>query len=323
MTPVSNLIAAVALVLGLATAAAAQESPAGPGHAVIALWPKGPPGAEHATAREAVVERSKDTSVIRDRILKGVTNPTLIAFRPEHPNGAALLMAPGGGYSWVVMDKEGYETAEVFARAGVTVFVMTYRLPQEGWSAGPAAPLQDAQRALRLIRSHAAEYGVDPRRVGVMGFSAGGHVAGMLTLRFDQPTYAAVDAADLVSARPDFAVLMYPVATMAEPYVHPGSRRNLLGAAPTPKAVADGSLERLARPDAPPVFLVHAVDDASVPVENSLQLFDALRAQKVPVEMHLFEEGGHGFGLRFTVGKPVAAWPDLVLSWMGRRGYLD
>lgn len=322
MTPVSYLILAAALALGLTNSAMAQDSPAGPGHAVIALWPKWPPGAEHATAREEIVERSKDTAVIRDRIIKGVTHPTLIAMRPEHPNGAALLMAPGGGYSWVVMDKEGYEAAERFAKAGVTVFVMTYRLPQEGWSAGPATPLQDAQRAMRVIRAHAAEFAVDPKRVGVIGFSAGGHVAGLLALKFDKATYPAVDAADLASARPDFTVLMYPVATMAQPYAHPDSRKNLLGETPTPAAVAEWSLETNVRPDAPPTFLVHAVDDPSVPVENSLRLFDALRAKKVPVEMHLFEEGGHGFGLRFAVGKPAAAWPDLVLGWMKRRGYL-
>lgn len=319
MTPVSYLFLAATLAFTVATSAVAQ---AGPGHEVIALWPKGPPGAEHATAREEIVERAKDPAALRDRIIKGVRSPTLIAFRPEHPNGSALLMAPGGGYSWVVMDKEGYEAAERFAQAGVTVFVMTYRLPQEGWSAGPAAPLQDAQRAMRVIRARAGDFKVDPRRVGVIGFSAGGHVAGVLTLKFDKPAYPAVDAADLASARPDFSVLIYPVATLATPYAHPGSRRNLLGDAPTPAAIAEWSLETTARPDAPPVFLVHAVDDASVPVENSLQLFDALRARKVPVEMHLFEEGGHGFGLRFAVGKPAAAWPDLVLGWMRRRGYL-
>jgi acetyl esterase/lipase len=319
MTPVSYLFLAATLAFTVATSAVAQ---AGPGHEVIALWPKGPPGAEHATAREEIVERAKDPAALRDRIIKGVRSPTLIAFRPEHPNGSALLMAPGGGYSWVVMDKEGYEAAERFAQAGVTVFVMTYRLPQEGWSAGPAAPLQDAQRAMRVIRARAGDFKVDPRRVGVIGFSAGGHVAGVLTLKFDKPAYPAVDAADLASARPDFSVMIYPVATLATPYAHPGSRRNLLGDAPTPAAIAEWSLETTARPDAPPVFLVHAVDDASVPVENSLQLFDALRARKVPVEMHLFEEGGHGFGLRFAVGKPAAAWPDLVLGWMRRRGYL-
>jgi acetyl esterase/lipase len=320
MTPVSRLLLVAVAALGLAGPSRAQESPAGPGHEVIRIWPGDAPGAAAATARETVVERSKDPATIRDRYVKGVVTPTLIVFRPQRPNGAALLMAPGGGYNWVVMDKEGYEAAERFARAGVTAFVMTYRLPQDGWAAGPDTPLQDAQRALRLIRARAGAYGVDPHRVGVIGFSAGGHVAGMLSLAWDRPVYAPIDAADGVSARPDIAILMYPVATMTSARAHAGSRRNLLGESPTDVQVARYSLEALARPDAPPTLLVHAVDDASVPVENSLALFEALRARKVPVEMPLFEEGGHGFGIRYAVGLPAAAWPDLALGWMQRHG---
>ncbi len=317
MTPVSRLLA---LLLLFATPVFAAESPFAPGHELISIWPGAAPGGEHATAREEVVERTKSPADLRDRIAKGVTRPTLTVFRPQHPNGLALLMAPGGGYAWVVMDKEGYETAERLAASGVTVFVMTYRLPQEGWAAGPDAPLQDAQRALRLIRYRAAEFSVDPRRVGVIGFSAGGHVAGMLTLAFDRPVYAVLDAADQVSARPDVSILVYPVATMDQALAHKGSRRNLLGEAPTPEQVRAYSLEALARRDAPPVMLIHALDDASVPPENSLGLLAALRAAKVPVEAHFFQEGEHGFGLRFAVGKPAAAWPDLVLAWLKRRG---
>lgn len=320
MTPVSRLLA---LLLLVATPAFAAESPFVPGHELISIWPGAAPGGEQATAREEVVERARSPADLRDRIVKGVTRPTLTVFRPQHPNGLALLMAPGGGYAWVVMDKEGYETAERLAASGVTVFVMTYRLPQEGWAAGPDAPLQDAQRALRLIRYRAAEFAVDPHRVGVIGFSAGGHVAGMLTLAFDRPVYAPLDAADQVSARPDVSILVYPVATMDQAFAHKGSRRNLLGDAPTSEQVRAYSLEALARPDAPPVMLVHALDDASVPPENSLGLIAALRAAKVPVEAHFFQEGGHGFGLRFAVGKPVAAWPDLVLAWLKRGGLLD
>jgi acetyl esterase/lipase len=144
----------------------------------------------------------------------------------------------------------------------------------------------------------------------------------MLSLAWDRAVYAPADAADKLSARPDFSILMYPVATMRAAHAHVGSRANLLGEAPTPAKVAAYSLEALARPDAPPTFLVHAADDDSVPVENSLALFDALRSRKVPVEMHLFQEGGHGFGIRYAVGLPAAAWPDLVLAWMKQRGYL-
>jgi acetyl esterase/lipase len=299
---------------GLAAAAPALAS----APRVIPMWPNGPPGGEGVSVVEEVVERNPPPNPLRDRYVKHVRIPTLTVFEPARPNGASLLMTPGGGYKWVVMDKEGFECAERFAAAGVTVYVASYRLPADGWEAGPGAPLQDAQRALRLVRSLAA----DPKRVGVMGFSAGGHVAGCLSLMWDSPVYDRLDAVDALSARPDLTVLMYPVATMKAGFAHPGSREQLLGAAPEADQESAWSLEDNARRDAPPTFLLHAGDDASVPVENSLRLYDALRAAKVPTEMHLFEEGGHGFGLRFTGGKPVAAWPELVIGWWTRKGFV-
>ena len=301
-------------VTGLAAAAPALAAT----RRVIPIWPNGPPGGAGVSVTEAVVERSPPPAMLRDRYVKHVRNPALTVFEPAKPNGASLLMTPGGGYKWVVMDKEGYECAERFAAAGVTVYVASYRLPADGWAAGPAAPLQDAQRALRLVRSLAP----DPGRVGVMGFSAGGHVAGCLSLMWDQPVYAPVDAVDGLSARPDLSMLIYPVATMHPAFAHAGSREQLLGAHPTPEQERAWSLEDNARPDAPPTFLLHAGDDASVPVDNSLRLYDALRAARVPAEMHVFEEGGHGFGLRYTTGKPVAAWPELVVGWWRRRGFV-
>jgi len=313
-----RLIAFLALCL-LATPVAAADMgdhPAGPDHQVIALWPNGPPGGVPAGLREEVVERNP-AGPLRDRYARHVVRPNLVVFRPVRATGASLLMAPGGGYKWVVMDKEGYEAAERFAAQGLTVYVLSYRLPGDHWAAGPDAPLQDAQRALRLIRQRAGPDG----KVGVIGFSAGGHVAGTLAFGFDKPVYAPVDAADRLSARPDFAILMYPVATMLDPYEHKGSRDALLGPAPTLEAERARSLELEVRPDAPPILIIHALDDPSVPVENSLQLLTALRAAKVPVELHLFEEGGHGFGIRYAVGKPAALWPDLVLGWLRRKGF--
>ncbi|MDO8297402.1 MAG: alpha/beta hydrolase [Caulobacter sp.] len=301
-------------VTGLAAAAPALAAT----RRVIPIWPNGPPGGAGVSVTEAVVERSPPPAALRDRYVTHVRNPALTVFEPAKPNGASLLMTPGGGYKWVVMDKEGYECAERFAAAGVTVYVASYRLPADGWAAGPAAPLQDAQRALRLVRSMAP----DPGRVGVMGFSAGGHVAGCLSLMWDQPVYAPVDAVDGLSARPDLSMLIYPVATMHPAFAHAGSREQLLGAAPTVARETAWSLEDNARPDAPPTFLLHAGDDTSVPVDNSLRLYDALRAARVPAEMHVFEEGGHGFGLRYTTGKPVAAWPELVVGWWRRRGFV-
>lgn len=311
-----RFLIAASPALGLAAPARAE------GSTVLPLWPGAAPGGGGVTAMEEVVERPPSPGGLRDRIIKGVRRPTLTVFEPARPNGASLLMTPGGGYKWVVMDKEGYECAERFAAAGVTVYVASYRLPGDGWEAGPAVALQDAQRALRLVRARASAKGLDPARVGVMGFSAGGHVAGCLGLMWDRPTYAPIDEIDALSARPDSAVLVYPVATMSPPFAHPGSRERMFGPAPTPEQERAWSLETNARADAPPTFLLHAADDAAVPVENSLRLEATLRAAKVATELHVFEEGGHGFGLRFAKGKPVEAWPDLVLAWWRRKGFV-
>lgn len=291
----------------------------------MSLWRGAtPPGGDGVTVAEEVVDRSPPPAPLRDRIVRGVSNPALTVFRPRRPNGASLLIIPGGGYRWVVRDKEGFECAARFAAAGVMVYVMTYRLPGDGWAAGPMTPLQDAQRALRRVRAEALRPNsrLDPSRVGVMGFSAGGHVAGCLSLMFDTPAYAATDADDALSARPDLSVLVYPVATMKQPLAHAGSRALLIGETAPPALERRWSLEDNARPDAPPTFLLHAADDTSVPVENSLQLAAALRAANVPTQLHVFEEGGHGFGLRFARGKPVEVWPELVLGWWTRRGFI-
>jgi acetyl esterase/lipase len=175
---------------------------------------------------------------------------------------------------------------------------------------------------MRLIRSRAAGFGIDPRRVAAMGFSAGGHVAASLATRHQAKVYEPVDAADRLDARPDLSSLMYPVIDMARPFAHAGSREALLGASPAPAAEAAYSPHRHVDAATPPTFLIHAWDDPSVPVENSLSCLAALRAAKVPAEAHLFEEGAHGFGIFGARGKPAAAWPDLFLAWAGRRGFM-
>ena len=300
------------------TPVSSQTAPPDPVE-TIRLWPGAAPGGARVTVEPQVTERSTDPA-FHDRFARYTTDPILTVVRPARPNGASLLLIPGGGYKWAVIDKEGLDCARVFAAAGVTCFVLRYRLPGDGWAAGPDAPLQDAQRALRLVRARAAADGLDPARVAVLGASAGGHLAGMLTARADA-TYAAVDAADAVSFRPDLSILLYPVATMADPHVHAGSRRELLGETPSAEAIERYSLERMDWRGAPPVFLLHAMDDAAVPVENSLQLLTALRAAGVAAEAHLFEEGGHGFGIRLIEGRPAAVWPALALAWAARRGW--
>ena len=287
----------------------------------LALWPGKPPGARDPLPRETITDRVA-TSGFQDRYVTGIGRPLLTVFRPAKPNGAACLICPGGGYIRVVIDKESFEVGHRLARAGVTSFVLRYRLPAEGWDHAADVPLQDAQRAMRMIRANAARFSIDPARVCAMGFSAGGHLAASLATRHDAQVYAPGDAADRQSAHPDIAALMSPVIDMARPCAHAGSREALLGKAPGAAAEAAYSPHRHVTSATPPTFLVHAWDDPSVPTENSLDYLAALRAAKVPAEAHLFEEGGHGFGIRLAAGKPAAAWPDLFLAWAARRGWL-
>ncbi len=318
------------LALGLAGAAGAQTLPPRIGakapvaglpepNETIDLWPKGAPGMPAKPLIETVEERSKDAA-LTDRAVYGISRPRMVVFRPRIPNGSAALIMPGGGYRWVVIDKEGYEIARWLAARGWTCFVLFYRLPGEGWASGPDVALGDAQRAMRLIRARARDYGVVPERVTAMGFSAGGHVCGDLGTRYDRKVNAAVDASDALSARPDIIAPIYPVQSMHPPLAHPGSRTLLLGANPTPELEAAHSPEANVTTLTSPAFIVHAEDDPTVPVDNSLRLRAALKAQGVPVETHLFTAGGHGFGLRRAMGKPAEIWPDLFVTWAKTMG---
>ena len=304
--------------------ALAQTAPPGHGGPVpagspdptetIDLWPNGAPGMPSPPPVETVTHRSTDPA-IADRSVRGIARPRMVVFRPERPNGAALLLTPGGGYWLVVVDKEGYEMARWAAARGFTCFVLFYRLPGEGWANRADTPLADAQRAMRLIRHRAADYGIDPERVSAMGFSAGGHLCADLAARFAHRAYEPVDAADTLSARPHSAAPIYPVVTMDPRHAHGGSRDNLLGPNASAALEAAHSPDRNVPADAPPHFLLHAEDDGAVPVENALLLRAALKDKGIAVETHLFQNGGHGFGLRQAAGKPVAIWPELWLAW--------
>jgi len=287
----------------------------------ITLWPGTPPGGEGVNITTRIVERSTDTAAFNDRYVDSVGVPLLMVFRPEKPDGSAVLLAPGGGYVRIVMDKEGIETARRLNASGITVFMLRYRLPAEGWKNGADVPLQDAQRAIRLIRANAAKYKLDPARVGVLGFSAGGHVAASLATSFGDKVYAPVDAADALDARPAFAGLMYPVITMSDA-AHSGSRKSLIGEHGSADAIAHYSPEQRITTATPPSFICCALDDGTVPpIGNALAMTVALHAAKIPVELHAFQEGGHGFGIRLAQGKPCSAWPDLFIAWGTRGGW--
>ena len=282
------------------TAAPASPDPlTWPARQTLNLWPKTPPGAP--ATRPA------------DR--KGVDMPTLSVYRAAKPDGRAVLSIPGGGYSGVSVENEGSNIARALTPHGISVFVLNYRLPIDGWTDRANAPVQDAQRAIRMIRSNAQSFGIDPNKVGIAGFSAGGHLGGVLATAYNDRVYAPIDRADELPARPDFAGLIYPVSTLAARATHSVSAENLLGPKPDRADVARLSPDVRVNPDTPPLFLVHAMDDPVVPVDMSLMLIAVARAAGVPVEAHLYEKGGHGFGVGNGENHPARGWADRFAAW--------
>ena len=305
--------AALAEALPPTPVAGDAAAPVWPSPERIVLWPEGPPGAPAQLPVYSATMHGPQGA--RQIWVTGVASPDISIFRPKHPTGEALLVIPGGGYEFLAVQNEGTEVAKRFNAYGITVCVLSYRLPGEGWANRQRVPLQDAQRAMRLLRASAGELGIDAARIGILGFSAGGHLAADFATAFDEPCYTALGEVDKASARPAFAGLIYPVASFRKG-VHAGSRDNLLGPNASPELVKKHSPADHVRPDTPPCFIAHAMDDKTVPIEASLAMISGCRKAGVLVEAHLFAEGGHGFGLRSTLDLPAAQWPDLFLTWM-------
>lgn len=276
----------------------------------IPLWPGDAPGASGFKAKEL----PPDASPV---FVRNVANPDLHAFRPARSNGHAVLAIPGGSYWFVSVANEGVELAERLTPLGFTVFVLTYRLPGEGWKHRSDVPLQDAQRAMRVIRSNASRFEIDANKVSVLGFSAGGHLAATLATAYTEPAYARVDSTDELSAQPLAVALIYPVITMEAQWTHEMSRKNLLGDEPTSAEIRRRSAEAHVDASTPPAFVVHAYDDQAVSVENSLRFVAAMREAKRPVEAHLLQEGGHAFGVGIP-GTSSEQWTPTYARWLAR-----
>ena len=300
-----------------ARAAVAGTWPAFPAEQ-IDLWPGTPPGAPSVLPVEQVIETGNAQH--HGRMVKGIAHPRMKVFRPSKPNGAALLVTPGGGFSVIVIDVEGYQIGPWLSERGWTVFVLYYRLPGEGWANRADVPLADAQRAMRLIRSRASRYGIDPDKVGALGFSAGGHVCGDLVTRYDAKVYQPVDAADRLSARPMIGAPIYAVQSMSLPLAHAGSRDMLLGPNPTGEMQRAHSPAHNVNAATPPCFMAHAEDDTTVSVENTIEMRAALKAAGVPVETHLFAAGQHGLGLSGPAGEPARHWKEMFALWAKAQG---
>jgi acetyl esterase/lipase len=309
---------ATATLLASSTSVAARRKAIAP---IIPLWPDGLPEAIPAGLQESAKDRSSNPA-IKDRVIKGIIAPRLEMVQPKRANGASIIIMPGGGYRYLAWDKEGPDLANWFAARGVTAFSLAYRLPQDGWEGGPDTPLADAQRAVRMVRSRSNEWGLDPLRIAVMGFSAGGHLCANVAAQFERRMHPARDAVDALSARPDFAAPIYPGVLMdqAAPNTQPGV--GLFGKALSLETLRLHSPHLNVPANAPPHIMIHAEDDPLVGPEHSLALRAALRAQKIPVETHLFAKGGHGFAMRNTIGLPLEGWPERVMAFGRSTGWI-
>jgi len=296
-----NRVALLAATAAFSSTLSVAQSgwPPTAGHATIAVWPGAAPGAVANPPAEADTTTAKDNLIAGRPVVRlgNVSTPTLTLYQPKGQNtGAAVVVFPGGGYKILAIDLEGAEVCDWLNSAGITCLVLKYRVPASGPYPKSAAALEDAQRALGLVRLHAADWGVDPNRIGVLGFSAGAHLAAALSTHFDQRLYEPLDAADKTSCRPDFAVIVYPgyLALANKDF------------APNPDIVPTEKT--------PPQFIVQAEDDP-VHVENAMVYFMALKNAKVAAELHIYAEGGHGYGLRRTA-LPVTTWPQAVETWL-------
>ncbi|MGX9218785.1 alpha/beta hydrolase [Massilia varians] len=295
--------------LALTTFGSLPALAAGP--LVLPLWPEGVPDARPELGPNKVDEDGRTTNI---------TEPSLTVYPAavDRPNGTAVIICPGGGYVRQSTRREGEQYAHWLSTLGITSFVLTYRQQEFGHP----APLRDVLRAVRLVRSQAARFKVQPDRIGVMGSSAGGHLAATAGTLYDHPLGRTGAELDKLSARPDFLMLMYPVIAMEGPAVHAGSRKALLGAAPKAADVDLMSPERQVTAQTPPTLLIHTQADQAVPVENSILFYQALTRHKVPAEMVLFEQGSHGMGMRDGLGT-ASSWPRRAEEWLKMRGLLD
>lgn len=305
------LTLSIAIVITLAGSVYAQPL-------LLKVWPDGVPG---AVTHPQYTEETIKIETGAERILK-IVDPTIAVYLPTKvkANGTAVVVCPGGGYVRLAMDHEGTQIAAWLTDAGITCVLLKYRMPSDSAMLDKTiGPLQDVQEAIRITRRHAAAWHVDPHRIGVMGFSAGGHLAASASTRFDEKVYAC----DTTSARPDFSILMYPVISMQAGVTHNGSRKNLLGNDPDQAQVDHASNELRVTPATPIAFLVHSTDDGVVPVENSLRYLQALQKNNVAGEMHIFERGGHGYGLATSRATTEHGWPPLCFAWLRMHGMLE
>jgi acetyl esterase/lipase len=267
--------------------------------------------------KEGVNLEEKDVSDKPDGIqrLRNVSIPTLTVFKPKvKSSDAAVIICPGGGYQILAFDHEGLNVAKWFSSKGITAFVLKYRLPQVDMFTEPGIrPLQDAQQAIRMLRKNASKYGIDPKKIGIMGFSAGGHLAATASNHFNTQVGEIVDLN--IDLRPSFSILIYPVVSFSDKYGHRGSRDNLLGKDADIKLIDKYSNEKQVSLQTPPAFLVHAFDDW-VHVDNSIEYYKALKKHGIPSELHLYDRGGHGFSMKKDTKGPVSKWPERLEEWL-------